>query len=84
MSYTLYLGNNCHDCDRVLKRMKGSTMEFQYFNVDEGEEEPPIYMHIFPCLFEDGELLAFGNDIVEHLEKKGLLKKRSFFQRLFS
>ncbi len=68
MSYTLYLANNCHDCDRVLDELKNSGISFEHHNVDEGGKEPPIYMHVFPCLFKEDELVAVGDDILIYFE----------------
>ena len=72
MSYILYLGNNCHDCDRVIEELVKLNFHFDSHNVDEGGQEPPIYMHAFPCMFKDGELVAIGDDIIQYATKQVL------------
>lgn len=67
MSYILYTGNNCHDCAEVVKTMELAGLSFKAINVDESVEQPPVFTFVFPALFENGELKAYGRDVMRYL-----------------
>ena len=69
MKYTLYIGNNCHQCAEVVKYMEDNMLEFKKINVDESDSEPPIPIFAFPALFEEKELIGYGTDIIHYFQK---------------
>lgn len=71
--YLLYTANNCHQCASVIKFMEDNDFKFTQINVDEEEKMPPIIIYAFPALFKDEELLAYGNDIKNYLQKNSNL-----------
>jgi len=70
MSYILYTANNCHGCALVVNELEAKGNKLETYNVDESEERPPIYVVVYPALFENGELVAYGQDILRYFEKK--------------
>lgn len=66
MGYVVYTGNDCHDCDVVVKAMKKHKIKFREVQVDRDGIEPPIDVFIRPALFEEDQLLAYGRDILPH------------------
>ena len=84
MNYVIYVGENCHDCFKVSKTVVELGLDIPMKNIDKGEN-PPIDLFILPALFsEDGDLKAYGLDIVNFLkDPKNEAKKRSFLKRIF-
>jgi len=70
MRYTLYVGENCHQCADVLEFMESEQIEFEKINVDHTDKKPPIPLFAFPALFENEELMCYGSDIINYLKKK--------------
>ena len=72
MKYTLYIGENCHQCSRVLEFMTKSGCSFNTINVDLDGLNPPIPIFAYPALFENQQLLRYGSDIISYLKEKNL------------
>ncbi len=70
MSYTLYIGENCHQCGDVISFLERKGIDFQKINVDKGGEMPPVRIFAFPALFEGEELISYGSDIKSYFIKK--------------
>ena len=70
MKYVLYVGENCHQCKEVSDFLEKHKISFRKVNVDLEEEQPPIRLFAFPALFEGGELLKYGTDIIEFVQQK--------------
>jgi len=70
MSYTLYVGENCHQCQIVLSYMEKEEICHKKVNVDLDNEEPPIDLFAFPALFQGNELIKYGTDIIAYFQKK--------------
>lgn len=70
MKYNLYIGKECHECQTVVEFMKVNQIDFRKIHVHKGGEAPPIEIFIFPALFVEDRLIAYGTDIVNYLEKK--------------
>ena len=83
MKYELYVGENCHDCKLVCKTIVEMQLDIPVNNIDEGAQAP-IDLHILPALFTaNGELKAYGVDIVDFLKNPANNAPRlSFFQRM--
>lgn len=69
MAYTLYIGENCHQCDDVVSFLENEKIEFRKVNVDLSNEKPPIKLFAFPALFKDGILIKYGSDIMNYFKK---------------
>ena len=79
MQYKLYVGNNCHDCEFVVKTISKWPFDITIVNVDHGVK-PPFHIFIYPALLdEENELLAYGHDIVTLLDSK---RPRSFLAQI--
>ena len=69
MIYTLYVAENCHQCQEVVDGLKEMNIELQINNVDTGDPQPPIDVFAFPALFKDDILLRYGSDILTYYQK---------------
>ena len=70
MQYTLYIGKNCHQCQDVVEFMNINRIDYRKVHVHKSGENPPIEIYIFPALFVEDQLMAYGTDIVKYFEKK--------------
>jgi glutaredoxin len=66
--YTLYVSNDCSQCDNVLDYIKRKNIECLVVNIDDEGDSPPEPVFIYPVLFLNDELLAYGLDIIEHFQ----------------
>lgn len=64
MNYILYTGNNCHQCKEVIDFLTARNISYREVNIDEHTQSPPINLFIFPALFLDDTLIAYGIDIL--------------------
>ena len=70
MTYTLYVGENCHQCQTVIDFLQREGVEYTKVNVDLDQEKPPIELFAFPALFLNQELIKYGTDIITYFNKK--------------
>ena len=68
--YYLYTANNCNQCAQVIEFIDSCKIDYKKINVDTENIAPPIIIYAFPALFFKDELLAYGEDIIEYIEKK--------------
>lgn len=68
MDYTLYTGNNCHQCKQVIDFLNSKNVSYEEINIDEEDKKPPVELFIFPALFKHNDLIAYGVDIIEALK----------------
>jgi len=66
--YTLYLANNCHQCSEVLDYVQRKKIDCLVINVDDEGDSTPVKVFIYPVLFQNDKLLAYGYDIIEHFQ----------------
>ncbi|MBD79552.1 MAG: hypothetical protein CL840_11595 [Crocinitomicaceae bacterium] len=85
MKYELYVGENCHDCKKVCRTIVEMRLDIPVKNIDKGEI-PPIDLFIFPALITtDGDLKAYGMDIVHFLkDQRNKAPRLSIFHRLMN
>ncbi len=69
MSYTLYTAEKCHDCKTVANFLVEKSIPHTNINFDKDNACPPFDLHIFPALFNDGKLVAYGIDIINYLKR---------------
>jgi hypothetical protein len=70
MDYRIYIGEGCHDCERVLAWVKSENIEVSIVDADlPGNMEPPFTVFARPALFRGDELLAYGSDIINYFQK---------------
>lgn len=67
--YILYTSNHCSQCDNVADFLKRKRIECLYINVDDEGDNPPEPVFIYPVLFLDELLIAYGLDIIEHFQR---------------
>ena len=66
MANTLYIAEDCHDCDVVLKGLKEKQIVLPIVNFDLDQPNLSLDLFIFPVLLNDREeILAYGRDILE-------------------
>jgi len=66
MANTLYIAENCHDCNAVLKGLKEKQVDITVVNFDLHKPNLSVELFIFPVLLNDrDEILAYGRDILE-------------------
>lgn len=70
MIYSLYIAENCHECEEVVKAVSELKAPVDFLNVDSGNHQPPIPTFAYPALFKKKILIAYGSDIVEYLRKR--------------
>lgn len=65
MPLTLYIAEDCHDCDMVMDGLKEKGVELPIVNFDTDQPNLSIDLYIFPVLLnEKEEILAYGGDIL--------------------
>ena len=69
MSTKLYVGKDCHDCEKVVDYLAKHGKEAEVIDVDEQNLDLDIFIR--PALFVNEELMAYGVDIIDYFEKKG-------------
>lgn len=69
MSYRIYIGEGCHDCEKVLDWIKSQHLDVTVIDADDpGNLQPPFAVFARPALFKNNELLAYGMDIVDYFK----------------
>ena len=66
--YTLYISNDCTQCGNVVDYLRRKRIECLIINVDDEGDTPPESVFIYPVLFMNDALLAYGLDIIEHFQ----------------
>ena len=67
-NYTLYVGNTCSCCDKVEDYIKQYNLDIKVVNIDNEDCHLPFQLIIVPALLNGDELVAYGPDILKHLE----------------
>ncbi|MDP6909663.1 MAG: hypothetical protein QF371_09160 [Flavobacteriales bacterium] len=70
MKPVIYIANRCHQCGMVVDFVKRSGVESDIYNVDLQKAKPPIDIFIYPALFIDAKLVAYGEDIITYFEDR--------------
>lgn len=70
MSYIVYIGDDCHECDEVVDYLKANRPDIPIYNLDHDAKKPPLKIYVRPSLFKDGELVSYGSDIIRYFEAK--------------
>lgn len=60
----IYVGKNCHDCKEVIETINKHKALFEVNDIDKSCKKPPIPLFVFPSLFKDEKLIAYGFDII--------------------
>ncbi len=70
MNYTIFIGEDCHECAKVIKFIRDENLNVRIVNLDKESEKPPLQIYIRPSLFKNDELIAYGTDIERYFLKK--------------
>lgn len=70
MKPVVYTAENCHQCQLVKDFVENSNIDTDVKNVDIQNEIPPKEIFIYPALFIDNELVAYGEDIIRYYKSK--------------
>ena len=66
--YTLYISNHCTQCVNVVDFLDRKRIECLVINVDDEGDSPPDKVFIYPVLYMNEVLHAYGLDIIEHFQ----------------
>jgi glutaredoxin len=61
----IYVGKSCHDCKEVIETINKHKASFEVIDIDKGGKKPPLPLFVFPSLFKDEKLIAYGFDIID-------------------
>ncbi len=70
MKPTIYVANRCHQCGMVKDFVKKSGIDTNIYNVDLSTAQPPIDIFVYPALFIDSKLVAYGEDIIAYFQNQ--------------
>ena len=68
MTYTLYISNDCPACDRVMDYVNQNNIQHNLVNVQDPGKDPVEGVLIYPALFHNDALQAYGDDIIAWLQ----------------
>lgn len=68
MSLTLYVREDCHDCDKVITWMRAQKFDFNIDDIDAPKDPALPTLFIAPALCKGHRVLAYGIDIIVRLE----------------
>jgi len=66
---TVYYRMMCQDCDRVKKYLDDNKIAYNYLDCEDENSHPPIPIMAAPALFINNELVAYGVDIIDYVQK---------------
>lgn len=69
MKYVLYIGEGCHDCHIVQGFIKENALNVDIIDVDKLEKPLAFDIFVRPALMRDDTLVAYGLDVIDHLNK---------------
>lgn len=69
MSYKLHISNDCPACGRVLEYIMENDIQHELVNVSDPDKNPVEGVLIYPALFTNNNLQAYGDDIITWLRK---------------
>lgn len=69
MSYTVYIGDDCHECDEVVEYIKANQPDIPIYNLDHDDKVPPQKIYVRPTLFKGNDVIAYGGDIIRYFKK---------------
>ena len=68
--FTIFIGENCHDCQKVLNGILKNGWNITVVNIDKDGVQLPLDLFVLPALVHNsGDLKAYGVDILEYLTK---------------
>ena len=70
MSYTIFTGEDCHECAEVTAFIREQNLEIRIVNLDKDSEKPPFRLFVRPSLFKNEKLIAYGSDIIRYFSKE--------------
>ncbi len=68
--YTLYIGDDCHDCHIVQDFIATHSLDVEIIDADQAEDKPAFDIFVRPALMRSDTLVAYGLDVVDHLKDK--------------
>ena len=70
MTWTLFIREDCHDCDPVRAWMDERGITYEVRDIDDPADRPGKRLFIAPALCRGTELVAYGVDIIAYLERE--------------
>ena len=68
--YTLFIGNDCHDCHIVQEFIATHSLDVEIIDADEADLQLPFDIFVRPALLRNDTVVAYGLDVVDHLKDK--------------
>jgi glutaredoxin len=65
--YKLYLAPDCHDCKQVEAYIDEQSIAMEKVFLATESERESTGIFVFPALFEEGKLIAYGMDILNYI-----------------
>jgi len=75
MKYVLFIGEGCHDCHIVQGFIKENNLDVEVIDADKAGDRLSFDIFVRPSLMRNDTLVAYGIDVIEHLEKKVVMSK---------
>ncbi|MEO8066076.1 MAG: hypothetical protein ABI599_00145 [Flavobacteriales bacterium] len=69
MNLVLYVREDCHDCGKVIAHINANNSDVVVDDIDHPLDPNAPKLFAAPALCSDGELLAYGLDIIALLER---------------
>ncbi|MDR9399557.1 MAG: glutaredoxin domain-containing protein [Salibacter sp.] len=70
MQYQLFVGKDCHDCQKVIDYIEENNLNVEIIDLDEDNAtQPPVDIFVRPALFVGNELKAYGVDIIAFIKQ---------------
>ena len=66
MKSTVYICRDCPTCERIVDHIKENNVKCEVVNISEGGKKAPR-ISIFPALYVEDKLMAYGVDIIEKI-----------------
>lgn len=66
--YRIYTISDCQSCDRIIDYVKSKGIDCKIVNCE--REKPNLAIFIFPALFYNDSLLAYGDDIITYFNNR--------------
>lgn len=68
MNFILYITNDCPACERVLEYIVNRNIQHELINISDPGKNPVDGVLVYPALFSNNSLKAYGDDIITWLE----------------
>lgn len=68
MNSTVYICHNCPSCERITNYIIENNVKCEVVNISDNSKKDVPVVNIFPALYVNNKLKAYGNDILERIK----------------